>query len=65
MAASGGDVSGTRKIIALLLAVACMAVMARSSTQPIPNHQSADGGRGMNPAARAESANGAGVQRSQ
>ena len=44
-------------ILAILLVSAC------SNTQPVPPYQSGDGGRGMNPGSRAESTNGAGVQR--
>lgn len=52
------------KIISLILVAISLTLSACSSTeQPVPPHQSGDGGRGMNPGARAESANGAGTDR--
>ncbi|MEI9895513.1 MAG: hypothetical protein WDN28_16880 [Chthoniobacter sp.] len=51
------------KILSLLLLAASLAFSACAGTPPVPPHQSGDGGRGMNPGARAESSNGAGVDR--
>ena len=54
-----------KTLILTIAAAAAVTLTACSNTQPIPPHQSGDGGRGMNPGARAESANGAGVDRTQ
>ena len=52
----------TMKMLTLIL-VAVTLTLSACTTTPVPPHQSGDGGRGMNPGARAESANGAGVDR--
>ncbi|MEZ0256221.1 MAG: hypothetical protein ACAI37_13130 [Chthoniobacter sp.] len=52
------------KIFSLILVAISLSFSACStSEQAVPPHQSGDGGRGMNPGARAESANGAGTDR--
>ncbi|MGB8170502.1 MAG: hypothetical protein WCF18_23565 [Chthoniobacteraceae bacterium] len=55
-----------KKLLTLaLLAIATLIVLpACDTTRPIPPHQSGDGSRGLNPGARAQSANGANVDRS-
>jgi hypothetical protein len=46
------------------LAVTILSALAACSTErPVPPHQAGDGGRGLNPGARAESANGSDVSR--
>jgi hypothetical protein len=46
------------KIIPLILAAVSLA-MAGCSSQPMPPYQTGDGGRGLNPGARAEASTGA------
>ena len=50
------------KILSLILVAVSLALSACSS-QPVPPYQSGDGGRGLNPGARAESSTGAFVDR--
>jgi hypothetical protein len=51
------------KIAGLILIVITLSLTACSSSQPLPPYQSGDGGRGLNPGARAESSTGAFVDR--
>jgi hypothetical protein len=50
-------------MISLILVAAALALNACGSPQPMPPYQSGDGGRGLNPGARAESSTGAFVDR--
>jgi len=50
------------KTISLIFAAMSLA-MSACSVQPVPPYQSGDGGRGLNPGARAESSTGAGIAR--
>ena len=47
------------KIITLILGAVSLAMAACSSSQPLPPYQTGDGGRGLNPGARAEASTGA------
>ena len=53
------------KALTLVLSAITLLLAACSHTEPIPPHMSGDGGRGLNPGARAQSATGAGVDRTQ
>ena len=52
------------RILSLILVTVAFALSACSSSEPMPPYQSGDGGRGLNPGARAESSTGAFVDRS-
>jgi hypothetical protein len=52
------------KTITLILAAISLA-MSACSVQPLPPYQSGDGGRGLNPGARAQASTGAGWARNE